>query len=120
MKEAIHVMRSAFIQLSSGDAKVPTRLNFDFPDKNASSLIMPAYTIGNPYYCVKIVSLNYSNPKKGLPLIHSIVQVFDASKGNQVANFDGESITAIRTAAASGLATDFMAKKDAANCAIFV
>lgn len=119
MKEAIHVMRSAFIQLSSGDAKVPTRLNFDFPDKNATSLIMPAYTIGNPYYCVKIVSVNYSNPKKGLPLIHSIVQVFDASKGNQVANFDGESITAIRTAAASGLATDFMAKKDAAICAIF-
>jgi ornithine cyclodeaminase/alanine dehydrogenase-like protein (mu-crystallin family) len=80
---------------------------------------MPAYAIGNPHYCVKIVSVNYSNPKKGLPLIHSVVQVFDASEGNQVATFDGESITAIRTAAASGLATDLMAKKDAVICAIF-
>ena len=118
-KEAIHAMESAFVQLSSGDAHVPTRLNFNLPDKNATSLIMPAYAIGNPHYCVKIVSVNYSNPQKGLPLIHSVVQVFDASEGNQVATFDGESITAIRTAAASGLATDLMAKKDAVICAIF-
>jgi len=119
MKEAIHAMESAFVHLSNGEAHVPPRLNFDFPDKNAASLIMPAYAIGNPYYCVKIVSINYSNPKRGLPLIHSVVQVFNASKGNQIATFDGESITAIRTAAASGLATDLMAKKDASICAIF-
>ena len=119
IKEAIQAMESAFVQLSSGDAHVPTRLSLDLPDKNATSLIMPAYAIGNPHYCVKIVSVNYSNPQKGLPLIHSVVQVFDASEGNQVATFDGESITAIRTAAASGLATDLMAKKDAVICAIF-
>ena len=119
MKEAIHAMKSAFVQLSNGNAYVPTRLNFDFPDKNATSLIMPAYSIGNPHYCVKIVSMNYSNPKKGLPLIHSVIQVFNVSEGNLIANFDGESITAIRTAAASGLATDLMAKKDAVICAIF-
>jgi ornithine cyclodeaminase/alanine dehydrogenase-like protein (mu-crystallin family) len=50
MKEAIHIMGSAFVHLSSGNAHIPTRLNFDFPDKNATSLIMPAYAIGNPYY----------------------------------------------------------------------
>ena len=119
IKEAIHAMDSAFSHLSNGIAHIPPRLNFDFPDKNASSLVMPAYAIGNPYYCVKIVSINYSNPKRGLPLIHSVVQVFNSSQGNQIATFDGESITAIRTAAASGLATDLMAKKDASICAIF-
>ena len=119
MEEATHAMKSAFVQLSSGDAHVPTRLSLDLPDKNASSLIMPAYAIGSPYYCVKIVSVNYSNPHKGLRLIHGVVQVFDASKGNHVATLDGESITAIRTAAASGLATDLMAKKDTTICAIF-
>ncbi len=119
MKEAIHAMESAFVHLSSGNARVPTRLKLDIPDKNATSLIMPAYAVGEPHYCVKIASVNYSNPHKGLPLIHSVVKVFDASKGNHVATFDGESITAIRTAAASGLATDLMAKKDAVTCAIF-
>ena len=119
MKEAIHAMKSAFVHLSSGDAHVPTRLKLDIPDKNATSLVMPAYAVGEPHYCVKISSVNYSNPHKGLPLIHSVVKVFDASKGNHIATFDGESITAIRTAAASGLATDLMAKKDAVTCAIF-
>ena len=119
IKEAIHAMKSAFIHLSNGIAHIPPRLNFDFPDKNATSLVMPAYAIGNPYYCVKIVSINYSNPKKGLPLIHSVIQVFNAFQGNQIATFDGESITAIRTAAASGLATNLMAKKDASMCTIF-
>ena len=89
IKEAIHAMKSAFIHLSNGIAHIPPRLNFDFPDKNASSLIMPAYAIGIPYYCVKIVSINYSNPKRGLPLIHSVIQVFNTSQGNQIATFDG-------------------------------
>ena len=119
MKEAIHAMSTAFIQLSSGEAHVPARLSLDIPDKNATSLIMPAYAKGSPYYCVKIVSVNYSNPPKGLPLIHGVVQVFDVSEGNHVANLDGESITAIRTAAASGLATDLLARKEATICAIF-
>ncbi len=119
MKEAIHSMKSAFIQLSNGDAKVPTRLSLDLADNNATSLIMPAYVIGSSYYCVKIVTVNYSNPIKGLPLIHGTVQVFNASKGKHIATFDGESITAIRTAAASGLATDLIAKKEAIICAIF-
>ena len=79
MKEAIHAMESAFVHLSSGNARVPTRLKLDIPDKNATSLIMPAYAVGEPHYCVKIASVNYSNPHKGLPLIHSVVKVFDAS-----------------------------------------
>ena len=79
---------------------------------------MPAYH-WNPYYCVNTVSINYSNPQKGLPLIHSSVQVFDASRGNQIATFDGVSITAIRTAAASALATKLMSKKNAMICATF-
>ena len=119
MSEAIAAMRSAFIQLSGGDAFAPMRLSLDIPDKNAASLVMSAYTTGSPYYTVKIVSVNYSNPQKGLPLIHAIVQVFDASNGSLVATMDGESITAIRTGAASGLATDLLANKDAKIYAIF-
>ena len=119
MNEAIEAMKTAFVQLSNGEAIIPARLSMDIPKKNATSLVMLAYSMESPYYTVKIVSVNYSNPQKGLPLLHSLVQVFDASKGNHVATLDGESITAIRTAAASGLATDLMAKKDATICAIF-
>ena len=119
MNEAIEAMKTAFVQLSNGEAIIPTRLSTDVPDKNATSLVMPAYSLDSPYYTVKVVSVNYSNPQKGLPLLHSSVQVFDASKGNMVATLDGESVTAIRTGAASGLATGMLAKKDAKVGAVF-
>ena len=119
MKEAIRAMKTAFAQLSSGEAVVPPRLSLDIPDKNATSIVMPAYATGSPYYTVKIVSVNYSNPDKGLPLIHGVVQVFDAENGKHIANLDGASITAIRTGAASGLATDLLAKENAKVCAVF-
>ena len=119
MEEAIRAMGTAFAQLSNGEAVVPPRLSLDIPDKNATSLVMPAYATGSPYYTVKIVSVNYSNPDKGLPLIHGVVQVFDAENGEHIANLDGASITAIRTGAASGLATDLLAKENANVCAVF-
>ena len=119
MEEAIRAMGIAFAQLSNGEAVVPPRLSLDIPDKNATSVVMPAYATGSPYYTVKIVSVNYSNPKKGLPLIHGVVQVFDAENGKHIANLDGASITAIRTGAASGLATDLLAKENANVCAVF-
>ena len=119
MNEAIEAMKTAFVQLSNGEAIIPTRLSTDVPDKNATSLVMPAYSLDSPYYTVKVVSVNYSNPQKGLPLLHSSVQVFDASKGNIVATLDGESVTAIRTGAVSGLATGMLAKKDAKVGAVF-
>jgi len=45
--------------------------------------------------------------------------VFDAENGKHIANLDGASITAIRTGAASGLATDLLAKENANVCAVF-
>jgi len=119
MNEAIEAMKTAFVQLINGEAIIPIRLSTDVPKKNATSLVMPAYSLKSPYYTVKIVSVNYSNPQKGLPLLHSSVQVFDASKGNMVATLDGESVTAIRTGAVSGLATGMLAKKDAKIGAVF-
>tara|TARA_Y100000590_G_scaffold468882_2_gene653638 strand:+ start:153 stop:1049 length:897 start_codon:yes stop_codon:yes gene_type:complete len=119
MEDAIKAMRSAFIHLSRGDMAVPKRLSLSIPDKNAIALIMPAYAFNSPYYIVKTVSINYANPQKDLPLIHAAVQVFDASKGNLIVTMDGESITAIRTGAASGLATDLLANKETKVLAVF-
>ena len=119
MNEAIVAMKNAFVQLSNKEAIIPERLSTDIPGNNATLLVMPAYSLDNPYYIVKVVSVNYSNPQKGLPLLHSSVQVFDASKGNMVATLDGESVTAIRTGAVSGLATGILARKDAKVGAVF-
>ena len=119
MSDAIEAMRWAFTQLSNGNVLLPNRSSMDIPDKNATTLVMPAYAMGSPHFTVKIVSVNYSNPQKGLPMINAVVHVFNAEKGEQVATLDGDTVTAIRTGAASGLATDLLAREDVKTGAIF-
>jgi ornithine cyclodeaminase/alanine dehydrogenase-like protein (mu-crystallin family) len=51
--------------------------------------------------------------------IQALVIVLDAATGSPLAVMDGTSLTAIRTGAASGAATDLLARPDANNAAIF-
>jgi ornithine cyclodeaminase len=67
----------------------------------------------------KIVSVFPENPERGLPLIHAVVVVVDAETGRPVALMDGTFLTALRTGAASGVATDLLARPDARIAAIF-
>ncbi|HEY3324667.1 MAG TPA: L-serine ammonia-lyase, iron-sulfur-dependent, subunit alpha [Planctomycetota bacterium] len=119
VKEAIPLVREAFIQLSSKKACVPLRTKIDVPAHDGTVLYMPAYLPGAELLVVKVVSLFSHNPAKGLPLIHALVMVNDASTGRPLAVMDGERLTAVRTAAASGVATDLLARRDAAVAAIF-
>ncbi len=68
---------------------------------------------------VKIVSVFNDNPAKELPLIHALVVVVDATTGEPAAMMDGTYLTALRTGAASGAATDLLARQDARTAAIF-
>jgi ornithine cyclodeaminase/alanine dehydrogenase-like protein (mu-crystallin family) len=68
---------------------------------------------------VKIVSVFSQNPERGLPLIHALVVVVDATTGAPAAVMEGGYLTALRTGAASGAATDLLAREDARTAAIF-
>jgi len=119
MGRAIEAVRHAFVQLSSGEAIVPPRMHMDIATENATELFMPVYLPSTEKIGLKIVSVFRDNPAKGLPLIHALVAVFDAKNGRPLAVMDGEYLTALRTGAASGLATDLLARKDAKTAAIF-
>lgn len=119
MDRAIEAVRHAFIQLSSGEAIVPPRMHMDIAEENATELFMPVYLPSTGKIGLKIVSVFKDNPAKGLPLIHALVAVFDAKNGRPLAVMDGEYLTALRTGAASGLATDLLARKDAKIATIF-
>lgn len=119
MDRAIEAMKQAFIQLSSGEAIVPPRMHMDIPRENATELFMPVYLPNTDKIGLKIVSVFKDNPSKGLPLIHALVAVFDAKTGRPLAVMDGEYLTALRTGAASGFATDLLARKDSRIAAIF-
>ncbi len=113
MTKAIAAMREAFAALSSGRAKVPVRLNLPTASDGSCLLAMPAYVPGEAL-STKLVTINHQNPARGLPLIHALVCVFNPETGRPVALMDGEALTILRTGAASGLATDLLARSDAA------
>ena len=98
----------AFKDLSSGRAIIPDRTPLHTSDPT-HYLVMPAYFPSGNLTTVKSVSLNPENPSKGLPFIQAMILAFDHTTGQPIAVIDGSEVTAIRTAAASGLATDLFA-----------
>ena len=119
MRQAIEAMKRAFAQLSTGQANVPLRVPLQVPRHNGVTLFMPAYLAADDQMAIKIVSVFNDNPARGLPLIHALVVVVDATTGAPAAVMDGTYLTALRTGAASGAATDLLARQDAHTAAIF-
>ncbi|RLC67393.1 MAG: hypothetical protein DRI48_02410, partial [Chloroflexi bacterium] len=119
MRQAIEAMKRAFAQLSTGQADVPLRSALDVPCHNGVTLFMPAYLAEDDHMAVKIVSVFNDNPAQGLPLIHALVVVVNATTGEPTAVMDGTYLTALRTGAASGAATDLLAREEARVAAVF-
>ena len=69
-------------------------------------------------YGAKIISAHGNNPERGLPVIQGFVTLFDHETGAPICIVEGAEITAIRTAAVSGLATRLLARENASSCGI--
>ncbi len=119
MAEAIAAMRDAFAQLASGDVVMPHRIQVDVPKNHGVALFMPSYSPAAEQFAVKTVNLFDNNSQLGLPRIQALIMVFDGTTGTPRAIVDGPTLTALRTGAASGLATDLLARPDAKNVVIF-
>ena len=119
MRQAIEVMKNAFTQLSTGQADVPPRVSIQVPRHNGNVHFMPGYLSVDDQIAVKVASAFSDNPAKGLPLVHALVVVIDATTGRPSAVMDGTYLTALRAGAASGAATDLLARQDTHTAAIF-
>lgn len=113
MPQAIQVMQDAFARLSNNEATVPLRSQLPVPAYNGLALFMPAYIQGIDALAIKIVNVYSENAKRGLPLIHAVVVVLEATTGRVLALIEGGSLTALRTGAGCGAATTVLARSDA-------
>jgi len=121
MQAAIQAMKAAYAALSNGQAELPLRTHLPVPTHEAVTLFMPVFLndANGEVLAVKVVSLFPHNLERGLPLIHAVVLVLEADTGKPYAMLEGSSLTAIRTGAASGAATDLLARPDSQVVAIF-
>jgi ornithine cyclodeaminase/alanine dehydrogenase-like protein (mu-crystallin family) len=117
MADVIEATRSAFSQLSSGEAVVPVRTQLATP--YGTALLMPAYLPASGGLGSKTVSVFPGNPARGLPTVTALVTLLAVDTGQPVALLDGTYLTALRTGAASGVATDLLAPADADTVALF-
>jgi alanine dehydrogenase len=121
MAETIEAMKAAYAALSSGQAEVPLRSRLPVPPQEGVSIFMPAFvnSADAQALAVKVVSVFPHNPQKGNPLIYAAVLVLEAETGKPLALMEGGALTAIRTGAGAGAATDLLARHDSATAAIF-
>ena len=108
-----NLLRSEF---SAPGVTTPLRHHHDFPNpvegKDSTLLLMPAWEAGKDLG-VKIVTVSPENGKYDLPSIQGNYLYLDAHKGKVRAIFDAKGLTAKRTAAISGVAASYLARKDA-------
>ncbi|MHC4519352.1 MAG: ornithine cyclodeaminase family protein [Planctomycetota bacterium] len=118
MAGAVETMKEAFEELSAGRVIMPARAHVDVPAQAGTTLFMPSYASRFGKIGVKVVSVFGGNREKGLPVIQGIVCLLDGETGTPLAILDGTYLTALRTGAASGAATDLLARADATTAAI--
>jgi len=119
MREAVAAMKVAFGQLSAGRATLPLRSRIDSPEAEGVTLIMPALLPETGDFALKIVSVFGENRLRGLPTLYALVIALDPATGAPLCLLEGATLTALRTGAASGAATDLLARPDARRLAIF-
>lgn len=108
--DAIVAVRDAFLALGRGDVVMPQRLAM--PVMEATHLSMPCYVGGgSPILTHKTVTYFPQNAARGLPTLHSTVTVLDPGTGEPLAVMDGELLTAMRTGAVSGIATQLLSRE---------
>ena len=114
--ELIDSLREIFVN----GCVMPRRHHHDMEipgEADGTMLLMPAWVPGG-FSGVKVVSVVPGNADRNMPAVSAQYLLSDARTGEMLALIDGGELTARRTAAASALAADYLARKDARHLAL--
>ncbi|HEX6316019.1 MAG TPA: ornithine cyclodeaminase family protein [Gemmatimonadaceae bacterium] len=124
MRECIDAMADAFRALAIGDARLPLRQVISLPGTPNLLALMPGQLgVGSrerhrSAIGAKVITVFPGNDATPLDSHLGVVLLFEADMGRLLAIIDASSVTAIRTAAVSGVATTLLANPDAGDLAI--
>jgi|APMI01.1.fsa_nt_gi ornithine cyclodeaminase/alanine dehydrogenase-like protein (mu-crystallin family) len=118
MGECMDVMAQTLKALSSGNATLPLRTILWLPERVGAMGSMPAYVGGINVMGLKVISVFPGNHGTEFDSHIGAVLLYETAHGQLVAIVDATAITAIRTAAVSGVATRALAREDAGDLTI--
>jgi len=119
MSRCIPATREAMTLTSDGRAVQPIRTKMDAPGGRGLLSMMPGALIDPAQLGIKVITVFPGNFGTGVASHQGMILLFDPQTGSPVAVVDGREVTAIRTGAASAVATDVLARPDAETLAIF-
>jgi alanine dehydrogenase len=114
MADLIPAVARALVDLSAGRSVQPGRQMLQVPGRDGFFAVMPAFASGA--LGAKLVTFFPGNT--GIHTHHALILLFDPETGEPLATMDGRLITEMRTAAASAVATQWLARPDAGILAI--
>lgn len=109
MVDAIHAVREVFVAVAGGRVDQPHRIML----AGGAAVTMMARVEPHADVVVKTVTIRPDNARLGIPSLHAVVLWFDGATGRPSMLVEGAAVTAVRTGAASGVATDLLARPDA-------
>jgi len=113
MPRVLQLVEQAFMERGKGRAQMPPKSYVFFSRHNGDLRVMPAYLEELNEAGVKLVNVHPDNPSKhGIATVLATILLFDPDTGTPVCIMDGTLVTAMRTAAASGVAVKYLARKD--------
>jgi ornithine cyclodeaminase/alanine dehydrogenase-like protein (mu-crystallin family) len=117
MPELLDAIEAAYRDVAAGRDRSPVRTRVALMEGDL--LLMPGVREGDAGTSVKLVTVKPGNARRGLPTIHAVVIWLDGNSGEPLAVLDGGAVTAMRTGAASGVATRLLSRLDAEVLALF-
>ncbi len=115
--EAINVIEATMMSVSKGECLLPLRNVIDLGESKKLGIMPGSLGYGNTYGA-KILSLFPENPKKGLSSHIGLILLFDPETGVPKAAINADALTAVRTSAATAVATKCLSNKDASTMTI--
>jgi len=112
MDEVIEAVERGFDEYKTGHCFVPVRMPVKIKREDGIFLFMPAYLEKQNAFGTKMISVFRGNPARGLSTLQAAYMLNDPTTGQLLALMDGILITAMRTGAASAVASRYLARND--------
>ena len=114
MRDVLTLIERAFAERGLGRTEMPPKSYLHFPSHQGVLLIMPGNLPQMEEAAVKLINVHTRNPvEHGLPTLIATVVLISPDAGEPVCIMDGTYVTGMRTGAVSGVATKYLARKDA-------